>query len=157
MKKIFSLLVITFLCIFAFGNSLSAQDNPLTAREVTKLFSGKTMTITGPEPDKKTGEIISIKAHASQDGFIRVLDEEAIGPAKGRIWSVTEEGKFCYSYKLIQSSRSGGRTCGFIVSAGNGVYNMYHLSGTGKKSADRNRKIVGGKGSKHIWTFSNFQ
>ena len=158
MKKIFFVLFFAFFCIGTFATFSSAQSSSvLTAQQVAQLFSGRTAIVTDPVPDKSTGRNHSVKVHFSQDGFASVLNEEAVGPAKGRIWSLTEEGQFCFSYKLMARSGRVGRTCGFIAPRGSGVYDMYQLSGGPKDKADRNRKIVGGKGSKHILTFSNFQ
>jgi len=160
MKKIFLLMLITFFCTCTFATISSAQNEALSAKEVTQLFRGKTFTVTVVKPDKKTGKKISpFNVHASQNGMINVAGEPEIGTGadEERLWTVSEEGQFCYSRKLIASSRRMGGTCGFIVPDGAGAYKMYSLSGSKKRSKDTNRKIVGGKGSTHLFTFSNFK
>lgn len=152
MKKISFLLFVTFFCTCTFATISIAQDKPLNAQQVTKLFNGRTMTAT------EAGTNRSIKIHASSAGGLSIAGEEAIGPqGQSRTWSVTEEGQFCYSKDLTIKSRRMTRTCGFIVPTGAGAYGMYSLSGSGKRARDTKRKIVGGKGSKHRWTFSNFK
>jgi hypothetical protein len=160
MKKIFLLMLITFFCTCTFATISSAQNKALSAKKVTQLFKGKTFTVNVVKPDKKTGKKISpFNVHASQNGGINIAGEPEIGTGvdEARLWTVSEEGQFCYSRKLIASSRRMGGTCGFIVSAGSGTYKLYTLSGSGKRSKDSKRKIVGGKGSTHLFTFSNFK
>ena len=160
MKKTFLLILITFFCTCTFVTISNAQNEALSAEKVTQLFRGKTFTVNVVKPDKKTGKKISpFNVHASQNGMINVAGEPEIGTGtdEARLWTVSEEGQFCYSRKLIASSRRMGGTCGFIVPDGTGAYNMYRLSGSGKRSKDQKRKIVGGKGSTHLFTFSNFK
>ena len=160
MKKIFLLILITFFCTCTFATISNAQNEALSAKKVTQLFRGKTFTVNVVKPDKKTGKKISpFNVHASSNGTINVAGEPEIGSGaeEARLWTVSEEGQFCYSRKLIARSRRLGGTCGFIVAAGSGTYKFYTLSGSKKRSKDSNRKIVGGKGSTHLLTFSNFK
>jgi hypothetical protein len=161
MKKIFLLILITFFCTCTFATISNAQNEALSAKKVTQLFRGKTFTVNVVKPDKKTGKKISpFNVHASQNGMINIAGEPEIGTGAddARLWTVSEEGQFCYTRKLIASSRRIGGNCCFVVSGGSGTYKMYTLSGYGKRSKDgKNRKIVGGKGSTHLFTFSNFK
>jgi len=161
MKKVFLLILITFFCTCTFATISNAKNEALSATKVTQLFRGKTFTVNVVKADKKTGKKISpFNVHASSNGTINRAGEPEIGSGaeEARLWTVSEEGQFCYSRKLIARSRRMGGTCGFIVPAGSGKYNMYTLSGSKKRSKDgTNRKIVGGKGSTHLFTFSNFK
>ena len=152
MKKTFLLILITFFYTCIFATISSAQNEALNAQQVTKLFNGKTMTAT------EAGTNRSIQIQVSSDGGLSIPGEDNIGPqGQSRRWSVTEEGKFCYSKDLTIKTRVMKRTCGFIVPAGSGAYKMYHMGAASTQKQSRNPKNIGGKGSKHIWTFSNFK
>jgi len=145
-------MLISFFYICTSAAISSAQNKVLNAQQVTKLFDGKTMTAT------EAGTNRSVQVQASSNGALGIPGEDNIGPqGQSRRWSVTEEGKFCYSKDLTIRTRVMKRTCGFIVPAGSGAYKMYHMGGASTTKQSKNPDNVGGKGSKHIWTFSNFK
>lgn len=152
MKKLFLLMIIAFFFTCAFATITNAQKKVLSAQQVTKLFNNKSMTAT------EAGTNRSVEIHASSNGGLGIAGEDNIGPqGDSRRWSVTKEGKFCYSKDLTIKTRVMKRKCGFIVPVGSGAYEMYHMGGASTQKQSRNPKNVGGKGSKHIWTFSNFK
>lgn len=143
------LLIALFITLSLVAFSWAAGE-ALNADQVKQLFSGKTMTVTDPVPDKKTRMNPVYEVKATEDGLLRVTGEE--GDAHSRVWSVRNDGSFCYSRPITK--RKGGATCGYLVPADeSGVYDMYLLKG----KFSQNRKIVGAPGSEHILTFSNFR
>lgn len=149
MRTLFLILLVTLCCTFIFGTNLWADNDVLSAEQVQKLFNDKTMMVTDPIPDKKTRKLTTYNVEASSNGALRVTGEE--GFAQTRVWSVREDGAFCYSIPITR--RRGGATCGYLVPAGAGAYDMYTL----KKKYSSKLKIVGAPGSTHILTFSNFK
>ncbi len=134
---------------FTFGTFSWADNKVLSPAQVKKLFSGTTMTVTDPVPDKKTRTNPTYEVQASENGALRVTGEK--GGQQTRVWSVRDDGSFCYSRPITR--RKGGSTCGYLVPAGPGTYDLYKLRG----KYSPNRKIVGASGSEHILTFSNFR
>jgi len=149
MRKLFLLLLVALFCISTFCTFSWAQNDVLNPEQVRKLFSGTTMTVTDPIPDKKTRKNATYEVQASENGALRVTGEK--GSTQTRIWSVRDDGSFCYSRPITK--RKGGATCGYLVPAGAGAYDMYIL----KKKYSPKMKIVGAPGSTHILTFSNFK
>ena len=151
MKKNFCLIVAVLFCTCTFGSFAFAAtgDEVLTATQASSLFSDKTFTVSDAKPDKATGKISSHTAHASSDGTVRNISGDY--PQAQRAWYVKEDGMVCYTSKI--SSKRLKSHCGYIVSMGSGVYNMYQLRGT----YHPDRLVVGAKGSEHIVTFSNFR
>lgn len=148
MKRNLLMLCTTFFCVCLLSNFSNASEKVLSSKEVMKLFSDKKFTVTEAKIDKKTGKKPTYNVHAQADGWVRVVGDSLSQP---RAWSVNEDGAFCYSGNL--SARNPGQTCGYIVSAGGGKYDMYVIRG----AYNPNRKIVGGKKSTHLFTFSNFK
>ncbi|MGW8161854.1 MAG: hypothetical protein ACWGN1_06365 [Desulfobulbales bacterium] len=139
------LLVVTLFISITTVSFSWAQDEALNAEQVKQLFSGKTMTVTDPVQDKKTRENSTYEVQATDDGLLRVKGEN--DASHSRVWSVREDGSFCYSRPITR--RRGGGTCGYLVPTEPGVYEMYLLKG----KYSPNRKIIGAPGSEHILTF----
>lgn len=137
-----------FIIVISAGNQASGADTVLTAAEVNKLFSDKTMTIMSTRSKKKGGTEQPFKAHTSSMGSVRALSDE--GASDSRQWSVSENGRFCFSRSFKR--KHGGSTCGFIVTDGSGTYRLYKSKNVKVKSG----QVVGAKKKDLLLIFSNF-
>lgn len=149
MKKTFILLLVPICCIMISATFSCAEYKALTNKQINNLFSGRTMTVTDPTPSKKSKES-KFEVHTGADGLVKVEGET--GSTQTRVWSIKEDGVFCYSRSITR--RRGGATCGYITSGGGGTYYMYPKKGTLPSS----RVITVRKsGLKHVLIFSNFR
>ena len=128
MKKKSNLLIVPIICffiVFAVTSALAADD--LSAAEVKKLFSGK--TVEGINVNKG----YSFKAYFDPKGTIRAA--YPFGTRQGK-WSVNQKGRKCIRWKDKKK-----QSCNIITRDGE-IYKEIKI----KKNGDR----------KHVATFKKF-
>ncbi len=153
-KHVFVILAAVLLSVTL--ASLASAGTALTAAEVKALVSGKTFTVSDAQINKETGEKDTFTIRAYEGGVIQEVDNPDSGQQEPRVWSVNENGSFCYSGKFTRRNRSV-RHCGYIVPAGSGIYEMYELRMSPTKKKNIQNIVFPNKNTRLLFTFSNFK
>jgi len=147
MKNI-ALALTSLIAVVLLGNQAIAEDVVLSAAQVTKLFSDRTMTV---EQVKHKDEA-PFRVYTASNGMVRSRHNDE--DSDNRTWKTSENSRFCFSrsFRRQRSTNASGSTCGFIVTDGGGVYRLYQS----KKLKVENGQLVGVKKNDLLLNFSSF-
>lgn len=147
MKHI-ALAFISLLAFLLLNNHAIAKDVILSAAQVNKLFSDRTMTVE--QVKQKDGD--PFRVHTASDGMVRSRHNDE--DSDNRTWKTSENGRFCFSRSFTRQRHQNakGSTCGFMVSDYSGTYRLYQS----KNIKVENGQLVGVKEIDLLLIFSSF-
>jgi hypothetical protein len=147
MKNI-ALTLTSLIAVILLGNQAIADDIVLSAAQVTKLFTDRTMTV---ELVKQKDEP-PFRVYTASDGMVRNRHNDE--DSDNRTWKTSENGRFCISrtFRRQRLANASGSTCGFIVTDGSGVFRLYES----KKVTVESGQLVGVERNDLLLNFSSF-